>query len=48
MCGCMEQYRCETVIYLLSMLAHTYNTIIDSGVGELGRGRDVVYCLNAT
>ena len=27
--GCYEQYRCDTALYLLSILAHTYNIIID-------------------
>ena len=27
--GCSEQYRFSTKLYLLSMLAHTYNIIID-------------------
>ena len=31
--GCAEQYICEPDIYLLSMLAHIYNIIIDCGVG---------------
>ena len=30
---CAEEYRCEPDIYLLSMLAHIYNIIIDCGVG---------------
>ena len=36
--GCADQYRCATALYLLSILAHAYNTIIDRGVGEPGHG----------
>ena len=37
--GCAEQYRCATELYLLSMLAHAYNIIIDHGVGAPGHQR---------
>ena len=43
-----DQYWCATVLYLLSMLAHAYNIIIDRGVGAPVNGRDVVDGLNAT
>ena len=46
--GCAYQYRCATSLYLLSMLAHTYNIIIDRGVGSPGNVRYVVDGLNAT
>ena len=46
--GCAEKYIYATVLYLLSMLSHTYNIIIDCGVGETGHGKYVVYGLNAT
>ena len=45
---CAEKYRCETALYLLSMLEHAYNTIIDSGVEATGHGIDVTYGSNAT
>ena len=45
--GCAEKYYCDTALYLLSILAHEYNIIIDRGVGELGHGRYVVDGLNA-
>ena len=45
--GCAEQYCSTTALYLLSMLAHTYNIIIDSGVGALGHIIKVVGGLNA-
>ena len=44
--GCAEQYHCTTALYLLPMLAHTYNIIIDCGVGALGHGREFVDGLN--
>ena len=40
--GCAEQYRCATLLYLLSILAHEYNIIIDCGVGSPGHVREVV------
>ena len=46
--GCTDQYLCTTALYLLSMLAHAYNIIIDSGVGEPGHGRYFVDGLNDT
>ena len=44
--GCAEQIICATGLYLLSMLAHAYNIIIDCGVGAPGHVREVVYGLN--
>ena len=46
--GCAEQYWCATALLLLSMLAHAYNIMIDSGVGAPICGREVVDGLNAT
>ena len=46
--GCAEQYICATGLYLLSMLARSYDIIIDRGVGAPDHCRDVVYGLNAT
>ena len=31
--GCYDQFRCETSLYILSMMANTYNVIIYHGVG---------------
>ena len=45
--GFEEQYRCATVLYLLSMLAHACNIIIDRDVGTPGHLREVVGGLNA-
>ena len=44
----MDQYCRVNVLYLLSMLAHAYNTIIDRGVGAPGHGREVVGGLSYT
>ena len=41
-----EQYRCETALYLLSMLAHAYSIIIDCGIGVPVQARYVVDGLN--
>ena len=46
--GCAYQYRCANALYLLSMLSHSYNTVIYRGVGSPGNGKDVVDGLNAT
>ena len=47
-CGCTEQYRCAAALYLLSILSHAYNVIIDSGGVAPGHGRDLVDGFNAT
>ena len=46
--GFAEQYRCANALYLLAMLAHTYNIIIDRDIGSTGQGREVVDVLNVT
>ena len=46
--GCEEQCRCATALYLLSMLAHAYNIIIDCGIGAPVHGIEVAGFLNAT
>ena len=46
--GCAEQYRCVNSLYLLSMLAHTYNIITDYGVGAPVHGREVIDGFNDT
>ena len=46
--GYADQYWCETELYLPSILAHTYNIIIDCGVGSIGHGREIVDGLNDT
>ena len=39
--GCEEQYCCATVLYLLSMLEHAYNIIIDFRFGAPRHIREV-------
>ena len=46
--GCADQYICTTDIYVLSMLAHSYNIIIDHVVGATVHGRESVGGFNAT
>ena len=46
--GRTEKYRCATALYLLSMLTHTYNIIIDRGVGSSGHVQEDVSGFNAT
>ena len=46
--GCTEHYRCATALYLLSMLVHSYNIIIDCGVVAPGNNIEVVDGLNDT
>ena len=38
---CADQYRCETALYLISMLLHAFHIIIDWGVVSLGHGGQV-------
>ena len=37
--GCDEQYICASALYLLSILAHAYNIIIDKCIRTPGHGR---------
>ena len=46
--GCAEKYQCEISVYLRWIFAHTYNIIIDHGVGSPVNGREVVDDLNGT
>ena len=46
--GCAEKYIYTTALYLLSMLSHWYNTLIDRGVGAPGNDKYVVDGLNVT
>ena len=46
--GCKGQYSCATALYLLSMLAHVYNIIIDCGVVSPVYGREVIGGFNST
>ena len=42
------KYSFATALYLLSILAHKYNFIIDRGIGSPVYGREVVDGLNTT
>ena len=46
--GCPEQYRCATVLYLLSVLSHAYNIVIDHRVEAPGHGKYIVDGLSDT
>ena len=46
--GCADQYRCTTALCLLSMLAHSYNIIIDHHFGAPRHGREVFDGFNDT
>ena len=46
--GFADQYIYATKIYLLSIFSHSYNIVIDSGVGSPGYGKDFVDGLKAT
>ena len=48
MYGCVDQYLSATTLYLLSMLTHAYNIIIDRGDGAPGHGGDFFDGLNTT
>ena len=41
--GCIYQYRCAIALYLLPILVHAYDIIIDCCVGAPEHGKDVVY-----
>ena len=44
--GCAEQYRCASVLYLMSGLLQNYSIIIDRGIIAPGNGKEVVDGLN--
>ena len=46
--SCTEQYRCDTSLYLLSILNHDYDIIIDHRVVEPQYSQDIVDGLNVT
>ena len=46
--GCTKQYQCATALYLLSMLSHPYNFIIERGVVAPWHGIEAVHGFNAT
>eukprot|EP00957_Ditylum_brightwellii_P154433 11751932-Ditylum_brightwellii.AAC.1 len=45
--GCAKQYRCASVINLLSILSINHNIVIDRAVGAPGQEKDVFDGLNA-
>ena len=46
--GCYDKYIRAPALYLLSVLSHAHEIIIDSGAGAPGHGKYVVDGLNAT
>ena len=45
--GCDEQYRCDSAIYLISVMLKCYSVIIDLGISAPGHGKEVLDGLNA-
>ena len=43
-----EQYRCATLLYLLSILSHAYIITIDRIIGATGNGQEIFDVLNTT
>ena len=44
--GCAEQYRCDSALYLMSVMSQTYSLIIDRGISAPGHGKEVADGLN--
>ena len=44
--GCVEQYRCASALYLMSVMSQYYSVIIDRGISATGHGKEVVDGLN--
>ena len=44
--GCAEQYRCDSALYLMSVISQNYSLIIDRGISAPGHGKEVVDGLN--
>ena len=44
---CAEQYKCVSVLYLMSVMSQTYSIIIDRGISAPGNGKEEVDGLNA-
>ena len=45
--GCSKQYHCGTAMYFLSLLAFSFNIVIDRAICAPGHGKDIVDELNA-
>ena len=46
--GCAEHCRCNTALFLLSVLLESHNRNIEYGISAPGHRREVVYGLNNT
>ena len=45
--GCAEQYRCDTALYLISVLSQRHSIIFYRGISAPGHGKEVVGGLNS-
>ena len=45
--GCIEQYRCASAMYLISVMSQTYSIIIDRGISAHVHGKEMVDGLNS-
>ena len=45
--GCAEQYRCDSAIYLMSVLSHRHSIIFDWGISAPVNGKEMVDGINA-
>ena len=45
--GCAKQYRCASLLYLISVMSQCYSVITDRGISAPGHGKEVVDGLNA-
>ena len=44
--GCTDQYRCDTELYLMSVLSQRHSIIFDRGISAPGHGKEVVDGIN--
>ena len=44
--GCSKQYRCASVLYLISDISKCYSVIIDLGISAPGHGKEFVDIIN--
>ena len=45
--GCVEQYRCASALYIMSVLSQLHSIIIDRGIIAPVHGKEVVDGINA-
>ena len=45
--GCVEQYRCASALYLMSVFSQCYSIIIDRSISAPRHGKELVGGLNA-